>query len=69
MIVKLKVNKPMAGYAIGMYEVSADENGIPTDLHLRRRLKDAEIDDCCEVVAAAPVVKKKSADAASKGDK
>lgn len=31
-------------------EVLADDEGTPLDFIWRRRLKDAEIDQCCEVV-------------------
>ena len=36
--------------ADGIYEIDADDNGVPLDHHWRRRLRDAEHDGCCEVV-------------------
>ncbi len=51
MIIKIEVKKQMANHAVGdIVEVSADDNGVPLDFHWRRRLKDAEIDECCEIV-------------------
>jgi hypothetical protein len=48
---RILVKGGIPGYAAGSeIEVDADEEGTPLDLHWRRRLKDAEIDGCCEVV-------------------
>ena len=49
--IKIEIKKQMANHAVGdIVELNADDNGVPLDFHWRRRLKDAEIDGCCEVV-------------------
>ena len=48
---KLKLNQPMAGFEAGReVTVQTDANGVPLEKFWRRRLKDAEIDNCVEVV-------------------
>lgn len=45
---KLKINN-VAGYS-GVIDVQTDENGVPLERFWRKRLKDAETDNCVEVV-------------------
>ena len=45
---KLKINN-VKGYA-GVVSIATDENGTPLDQTWRRRLKDAEFDNCVELV-------------------
>jgi len=45
---KLKINN-VDGYA-GIVTIATDENGTPLDQKWRRRLKDAEFDNCVEQV-------------------
>ena len=50
--IRIQVNKPLPGYTAGqIVKVEACSAGIPLDMHWRRRLKDSEIDGCCEIVA------------------
>lgn len=49
--IDLKLNKPMAGYEAGRtVTVQADPSGVPLDRFWRRRIKDAKIDNCLEVI-------------------
>lgn len=51
---KLKLNQPMKGYESGReVTVKTDASGIPLEKFWRRRLKDAAIDNCVEVVKAS----------------
>ena len=34
----------------GSMQIDVDENGIPLDMHWRRRLRDAKSDGCVEIV-------------------
>ena len=45
---KLKINNA-DGYA-GIVTIATDENGTPLDQKWRRRLKDAQFDNCVELV-------------------
>jgi hypothetical protein len=50
--VRIQVNKALPGHPVGkIVSVAADSEGTPLDLQWRRRLKDARIDNCCEIVA------------------
>ena len=52
--IKLKLNKAMAGYEPGhTVTIQADSCGVPLEKFWRRRLKDAKIDNCVEVVKAS----------------
>lgn len=52
MRIKIKVNRRLPGYRVGqVVEVKADAEGTPLDQFWRRRLRDARMDGCCEVVA------------------
>lgn len=56
---KIKLNIPLAGYQKGQtISIDADSKGTPIDKFWRRRLKDAEIDNCVEVVKAPSEIKK-----------
>ncbi len=49
--IKLKLNQPMLGYAAGReVTIQTDKDGVPLEKFWRRRLKDAEIDNCVEVI-------------------
>lgn len=48
---KLKLNQPMAGYEAGReVTIQTDRNGVPLEKFWRRRIRDAKIDNCVEVV-------------------
>ena len=47
---KLLINKDFDGYKKGMEITVKAVKKIPLDIYWRRRLKDAEIDGCVEVV-------------------
>lgn len=48
---KIKLNRIMGTLRKGLIvNVESDKNGNPIDVFWRRRLKDAEIDNCCEIV-------------------
>lgn len=48
---KLKLNQPMKGYEAGReVVVQTDANGVPLEKFWRRRIRDAKIDNCVEVV-------------------
>ena len=49
---RIKVNLVIPPHKPGdVVEVRCDADGLPLDFHWRRRLKDAAIDNCCEIVA------------------
>lgn len=51
---KLKLNQPMMGYEAGRtVSVQTDRNGVPLKKVWRRRLKDAQTDNCVEVVKSS----------------
>lgn len=57
----IKINGTIVGYQKGQeVSVSADENGTPYDQFWRRRLKDAEIDNCCEIVMPRAATRSKT---------
>ena len=48
---KLKLNNPLAGYEAGRtVSIQTDANGVPLEKFWRRRIRDAKIDNCVEVV-------------------
>ena len=50
-IMKLKLNTPLDGYQAGQtVAVQTDRANVPLERFWRRRIKDAEIDNCVEVV-------------------
>jgi hypothetical protein len=58
---KLKLNQPMKGYEAGReITVQTDSNGIPLEKFWRRRLRDAQIDNCVEVVKPSKTKREKS---------
>ena len=53
--VDIKVNHGIAGRKAGeIVKVEVQSNGSPKDLFWRRRLRDAEIDGCVELVKDEP---------------
>ena len=49
--IRVKVNLPMRGFVVDQEVcVAVDREGIPLDVTWRRRLRDAKIDNCCEIV-------------------
>ena len=48
---KLKLNADILGGMAGQTITVKTQNGIPVDRNVRRHLKDAEFDNCCELVA------------------
>lgn len=58
--IELKLNQPMRGYGAGrIVTIQTDVNGLPLEKFWRRRLKDAEIDNCVAVVEPTPAKSKK----------
>ena len=47
---KIRINKDMGIYKVGTQITVPDTDGIPADIYWRRRLADAEIDNCCSVI-------------------
>lgn len=48
---KIKLNHSMAGYEAGRtVTILTDASGVPLDKFWRRRIKDAQIDNCLEVI-------------------
>lgn len=48
---KIKVNGSIPGFTKEqIVEVETDEDGTPLEFLWRRRLKDAKVDNCCEVI-------------------
>jgi len=48
---KVKLNTPMQGYEAGReVTIECDSSGVPLQKFWRRRLKDAKIDNCVEVI-------------------
>jgi len=57
---KIKINKDFAQYKQGdILTVESDSENTPKDIYWRNRLKDAKIDNCCEVVMKRPTKPKK----------
>ena len=49
--IRIKVNGTIPGHPPGsIVKVAADEAGTPLERQWRRRLRDARVDSCCEVV-------------------
>jgi hypothetical protein len=52
---KIKLNVNMGTLRKGLIvNVLCDKSGTPLDIFWRRRLKDAKIDNCCEIVKPKP---------------
>lgn len=47
----LKINSPLRGYGIGAEVKVRCEDGQPIDPYWRRRIKDAKIDKCVEIIS------------------
>ena len=57
----IKIVKPFSGHVAGeQINVECDEHDTPLDVYWRRRLKDAQIDSCCEVVKPKAAPKRKT---------
>lgn len=57
-LIEIKINMFMPHYEVGqVIRVATDDDGTPLDVFWRRRLKDAKIDGCCEVVQPATKTK------------
>jgi hypothetical protein len=49
-MVAVKVLKPFGKYAAGQtVRVAVDDNGQAIELDWRRRIKDAQLDECCAI--------------------
>jgi len=49
--IKIKLNRDIGGHkADQIVSVPADQKGAPLDRWWRARLKDSELDNCCEIV-------------------
>ncbi len=56
--IRIKILKDMADSKTGdIVRVPADDKGTPIDFFWQRRLKDAKIDGCCEIVKERPSFK------------
>jgi hypothetical protein len=54
-LIRIRMNKAIPGFPAGRTTtVVADPEGTPLDEFWRRRLEDAKIDNCCEVVVLEP---------------
>ena len=56
---KIQINKPLKNYKAGYIIDIKDKNGIPTDIYWFRRLKDAKIDNCIEIIKSSSFKKSK----------
>ncbi len=55
MKIKILIKNPMLNHkANDVIIVDADENGTPLDYFWRRRLSEAKIDNCCEIINSTP---------------
>ena len=62
-IVNIKINKAILNHVVGaIVRVPADDAGIPTDKFWRDRLRDADIDNCVEVVPDVSIKNKPNKD-------
>lgn len=53
--IQVKVNGRIPPHPVGsVVKVAVDEEGTPLDHQWRRRLRDAKIDKCCEIVRPEP---------------
>ena len=51
---KIKLNQPMKCYEAGRtLVIQTDADGLPLEKFWRRRIKDAEIDNCVEVIKSS----------------
>ena len=51
---KIKLNTPMKGYEAGReVTIECDSSGVPLEKFWRRRLRDAKIDNCVEVIKSS----------------
>ena len=60
--IEIKANKSLGVVAAGkVIKVLADDDGVPLQTFWRRRLKDAEVDNCCEIVVTVEANKSEKA--------
>jgi len=62
-MINIRIKKTFGPYKAGqIVRVECDANQVPLDQYWRRRLSDAQHDDCCEVVTleSAPKRRKSS---------
>ncbi len=53
--IRIQVKKQMANHSVGdIVHLDADDNGVPIDFFWRRRLRDAKMDGCCEIMKSVP---------------
>jgi len=54
-IMKVKINKPIFGHKVGqIIDIKTTGNNIPISIYWRRRLQDAETDNCIEIIKEKP---------------
>lgn len=51
---KIKINKDFGSHKAGDEVTIKSHGGVPTENFWRRRLRDAAMDNCCEIVADEP---------------
>jgi hypothetical protein len=57
---EIKINKAVGGYNVGdIVKVAVDKAGTPIKRYWRDRFKDANIDNCVEVVSGKDIPKTK----------
>jgi hypothetical protein len=55
---KIKVNKPLLNHRVGeIVDIEVNQHDVPTSIYWRRRLRDAQIDRCIEIVRDEPAAK------------
>lgn len=47
---KLEIKKPFDNYTVGQIVPVKAVRGLPIDVYWRRRLKDAELDGCVQII-------------------
>ena len=63
-VIEIKLNRSLRGQQAGaIVRIPTNRDGLPKDRYWRDRLKDAEIDGCCEIVNSPPKQKKVKRDA------
>lgn len=59
--INIKINGTIPGhYKDQIISIATDDKGTPLDEFWRRRLKDAERDNCCEIVKPRAVARSKA---------
>lgn len=63
MIIKMKCNQNLGRFKEGqVVQIQANDKGVPVDKFWRNRLRDAEVDGCCEIVKEDKKVSKKKSE-------